>query len=352
MISTPRATRHLLLPVHSRERSHRRAIVLGVTAVVFLVAGPLLVEHAIGGLPMESGVRDHLGWLCLIALQPFLSPVHHVFHALLAGGLAYAAWDRLRAWLKLRAVLGPIEAFSIRACPGDPFWSAAREAGVEPESLRIVAGLPDPAFTVGWLRPRIFVAHELATCLPPAELVAVLAHEGSHAARRDPLRFSALRFLSCVLFWLPAVKRLAEDAVEDAEVRADDDAARGRPLILASAILRLAVWPRSPRLAGMTAGFGGRELLDRRVRRLAGADAPVRSRVTRRSLVWAAPAVMLLWASSAAVAHPVQSAPKPSHCDHPHGAAFMHLFCDRSPGVPGLHGCPRATPSSASLTPV
>ena len=40
-----------------------------------------------------------------------------------------------------------------------------------------------------------------------------VAHEGAHVRRYDPLRFSLLRAMACALFWLPALRRLA-DALE------------------------------------------------------------------------------------------------------------------------------------------
>src|SRR5439155_12889806 len=133
--------------------------------------------------------------------------------------------------------------------------------------LRIVRGLPNPAFTIGWLRPRVYVARELAGALPDAELNAVLAHEQAHVVRRDPLRLAALRFLACTLFWLPALRRLADDVTDEAEIAADDIAAGDQPLVLASAILRVASWRdlRAGPLGAIGAtGFTCRDLLERR----------------------------------------------------------------------------------------
>ena len=115
--------------------------------------------------------------------------------------------------------------------------------------MRVVSGLPTPAFTVGWLRPRVYVDAALAGLLTADELAAVLAHEEAHVARRDPLRLSALRFLACTLFFLPALRRLAADAADEAEIAADDRAAglagAGAPLALASAIVISAThWAR------------------------------------------------------------------------------------------------------------
>ena len=40
-------------------------------------------------------------------------------------------------------------------------------------------------------------------------------------ARRDPLRLSLMRFLACTLFYIPALRRLADDLTDEAEIEAD-----------------------------------------------------------------------------------------------------------------------------------
>src|SRR5690606_30185344 len=102
-------------------------------------------------------------------------------------------------------------------------------------NLRILADSPTPAFTIGWLRPIIFVAEEATGLFTPDQLAAVLEHEQAHVQRRDPLRLSILRFLSCMLYWLPVVRRLATDLADDVELLADQ--ASTKPVVLASAIL-------------------------------------------------------------------------------------------------------------------
>ncbi len=147
--------------------------------------------------------------------------------------------------------------------------------------------------------------------------------------RRDPLRLSMLRFLSCMLFWMPVERRLADDIADEAEIRADDRASRDRPLELASAILALAQWVRPAATWHGGVGFDERDLLDRRVRRLAGEDVTPRSRVTRRSLLGASLLLAIAWTSGAAVAHPLpgEVTGQPEHCEQHDTSAVRHLFC-------------------------
>jgi predicted transcriptional regulator len=246
---------------------------------------------------------------------------------LLVVGLAYAVWDRARAWRTQRVVLCDLQASVPRA--GSEIARAAASLELPLDAVRVVEGLLSPAFTLGWLRPRIYVSACLPERLSPAELRAVLAHEAAHVRRRDPLRLCLLRFLACTLFWLPAVRRLAEDIADEAEVSADDAAVLDQPLALASAIVTLAQWLRPGRAVHDGVGFDERNLLERRVRRLAGEDVAPRSRLTRTSVVGAALALLLAWTSGAVMAHPLpgQTPAHDEHCQHEGASVLFHLFC-------------------------
>lgn len=325
-----------------REQSHRRATLLGIAALIVLSTSPVVGHHL---LPFETDALlagvDHFGALCLTALHLLFAPVHPAFHIAMAGGLLYAAWDRYRAWRLVRESLGLIDIR--RARPGDSFWNAARAVEVDPRLVRIVPGLPSPAFTAGLLRPRIYISEAIAGHLTDAELGAVIAHEGAHVARRDPLRLTVLRALACVLFWLPALRRLADDVSDQAELLADDVAAGDTPLVLASAILSVAHWSSGTRLSGAGVGFSRADLLEQRVRRLAGEDAPVRSHVTRRSLLAAAAALAVVWTSGVLATHPLPAHALDAHarhCEHQQEAPLAHLFCMGSPFGEKTEDCP------------
>lgn len=348
-----RETTPLYLPaiVAAREQARRRALLLGIAALLLLSTSPVFGHHlALGTSAAVEGV-DHFGQLCLVALHLLLAPVHDVFHALVVAGAAYAVWDRARAWWRVRRTLGMLAVAN--PAVGGAFWTAARHAGVDPERVCVVPGLPNPAFTVGLMRPRIYVAESLASWLSPAQLAVVLAHEGAHVQRRDPLRLSALRFVGCLLFWIPALRRLAADVADEAEIQADDHAAGQVPLVLASAILAVAehasASARPAALIGTT-GFTGDDILERRVRRLVGEAPHVRTHVTRRSLLGAAAALALVWASGGVMAHPLPEhgpgdARSAEHCLIHQGSAWRHLIC---PSFGPWHGeCPHDVQLSA-----
>ncbi|HQZ16217.1 MAG TPA: hypothetical protein PLD86_04990, partial [Vicinamibacteria bacterium] len=110
------------------------------------------------------------------------------------------------------------------------------------EVLEVTSG--DLALCVGgYLRPTIYASAEVIRSLDPEEFNAALAHEVSHAARRDPLRLlwlgSCPDFLR--LFGLDRPWRLAFSRA--CEFAADAGASRGNPevaLDLASALLTVA----------------------------------------------------------------------------------------------------------------
>jgi Zn-dependent protease with chaperone function len=310
-----------------RERAYRRLTTFALASLLLLSASPAIALPLLPVDTLLAGV-DHVGALCVAALHVMVAPFHKVFYVLLALGLGYALWDRIRAWRRLRAVLDSLDARPIT--PGTVWWSAASAAGLDPRLVRVVEGLPTPAFTAGLLTPRVYVAGVLPARLPHEHLVAVLAHERAHVARRDPLRLSVLRMMGNLLFWVPALKGLVSDLADDAELLADDAASRGRPLVLAQAILLLASWPEMVRGTEYGVGFGRPDLLDRRIRRLTGDETTVRRRVTSRSLAKAFVVIAVVWSSGLVVAHPLPSAavaPHERHCEHEHEWAIAHLFC-------------------------
>jgi Zn-dependent protease with chaperone function len=115
------------------------------------------------------------------------------------------------------------------------------------------------AWCAGLLRPRVFVSRGLLDRLTEDETAAVLAHERTHAERRDNLRMTALRYAT--LLWpRGARRRLLDDLSLSTEEVCDRAAAQtlGSPAALARLLELLggadAAGPGQPRLAfGSTA---------------------------------------------------------------------------------------------------
>ena len=331
-------TPHNSPPLVSREHRHRQWLLLSIGALLVLSTAPVFGHH----LALPTGwwpLVDHIGAFCFRALELLFAPVHDGFHLVILTGLAYALFDRTRAaHLQRRALMG---------LPGrDPemgsaVWRAAREARVAPGRVVVVTGLPNPAFTAGFFRPRIYIASQISEYLNHDELVAVVAHEQAHLLRRDPLRLFLLRALAATLFWLPAMRRLADDLADEAEILADDAAAsRAGNVPLASAILAIAEWPARPAAVGV--GFGRADVLERRIRRLMGEDPRLGTHVTWRSVAAAVGVLAVVWSSGAVMLHAraIDAAAVTEHCEHHGSAPWTHLFCLRSSTTAVRNPCP------------
>jgi len=325
-------------PLADLERRRRGFIALAIALIVMAGFSPLLSHHL---LPVSEGgiERGHFIALCLVVLQALMAPLHELFHALLWTGLLYAVWDRGRAWRLGQRELSLLDVREVGA--HEAVLRAARVAGLDSARVRVVCGLPGAALTVGWWMPLVYIAQETVEQLDHPQLVAVLAHEGAHVRRRDPLRLSILRFLSCLFFWIPALRQLADDFADEIEILADDAAAAGQPLVLASALVEVAKFGQ-PLLPRTAVGFHHRPLFDRRVRRLVG-EAPVpRSHLTRRSILGGALVLVLGLTSGFVVARVSPTglaAHYTEHCEDHDLPLIGHLLCllDRPERPTGEH---------------
>jgi Zn-dependent protease with chaperone function len=204
----------------ARERAHRRVVALSIALLFVFATSPVFGHHVAEPLTVWLTGRDHLLSLCVVAMHELMAPVHRAFHLLLGLGGGYAVVDRVRATLRLRTTMRLLDDAAVTA--GGAIARAARVVGVDPSHVRVLRESSVPAFTAGLFQPVIFVAATLSTRLSSQELQAVIAHEDAHRRRRDPLRLSAWRFLACVLFFLPALRRLVDDMADEAEIAADD----------------------------------------------------------------------------------------------------------------------------------
>lgn len=279
------------------EIRHRRVVQTAIVTLLVLTVAPATGRIGLAAAPFLERCRELLAQ-CSLVLRSTGAPLHWLPLALLLAGVVYALVDRVRLTRRVSRVLAAQRARRTHAT--EPVGRLSRELGVDAD-VRVLVGIaPNPAFTAGILRPRVYVSDSLQRTLSPAELRAVLRHECYHRVRHDPLRFAVLRFAVKTFFWLPLIRVLAEDLMEEAEVMADDFAASPRggsdPLDVASALVKIGR-ANSAALAG-TAAIGGSRLLDRRVRRLV--DEPVinPAAIPWSSVLLSVSVLLLLWSSS------------------------------------------------------
>lgn len=251
-------------------------------------------------VPALRDVPAQVAGACRAALVAGIAPLDPIrpYLALVPIGLALigllvALVDRVRQQNRLGLFL---RAHQSRALgPGDPLYAVAAQAGVQ-HRVRVLEGrAAAPAFTAGFLRPRVYFSQELFHALTPAELGAAFEHEMEHLRRRDPLRLAFLRFVERALFWIPLARALADAAAEAIEFRADDAARRAGYLNVAAAIVKAARLTQTP--APEPVPSLGRISVSRRARRLLGESLP-RPRIPTVRLAATALLLSLVWASA------------------------------------------------------
>jgi hypothetical protein len=89
------------------------------------------------------------------------------------------------------------------------------------ERVRLVADPRPLAFTLGLIRPSIYVSAGARERMTVEQLRAVVAHEAHHRRRRDPLRLMATRAFATALFFVPACRTLAANHARLVEIDAD-----------------------------------------------------------------------------------------------------------------------------------
>jgi hypothetical protein len=89
------------------------------------------------------------------------------------------------------------------------------------ELIRVCVDSRPVAFTLGLLRPRVYISTGARERLTAEQLSAVVAHEAHHRRRRDPLRLMATRAIAAALFFVPAGRALAADHARLVELDAD-----------------------------------------------------------------------------------------------------------------------------------
>lgn len=327
----------------------------GIGSLLALTLTPLLFPGLEGILaPFLDRCRELLAH-CILVLRASGAQLHWIPISLLAGGIGYASIDRLRVWKKLNRLLG-YQTTRLPE-PDEPIGRMADDLGLRGRLLLLVGIAPNPAFTAGILRPRIYIAEELQQALGAVELRAVLRHEMSHLRRLDPLRFAVLRLIYKTFFWVPLLRVWIEELMEDAELVADDFAAAPDggvdPLDVASALVALGR-ANEGALTGAVS-IGGFRLLDRRVRRLAGVPLQRSSLLPLGSALVSFSALAIFWTLSLIGPAPARALPvmqEGERCPHElHAGPHEHCSqCDRL--HVRNHSCPVAyhsSPANASV---
>lgn len=259
-----------------------------VGAVKPVVRSPLpipLLDTCLRLLGVGLGVvRSPFPWHPLTTLAAILVSASFLF------ALARAVTSFVRSW-RLYTRLKPYRAG--RCGKLDQVLDHA--PALKTLNLRVLETLRPLAFTIGFSRPAVCLSTGLVDLLSEGELRAVLFHERSHAARRDPFRLWIAGFVADALWFLPVARSLKAAFLDIIEQAADDQAvgAQVPPLELAEAIVKTAQGGLTPPLKPATL-LQGRLSLEERVLRLLDGEGGARFRIPRRSLYRSGIALLVL----------------------------------------------------------
>jgi Zn-dependent protease with chaperone function len=243
----------------------------GLRRAEFAVAAFGLTGLLVGVVLAVDAVRFHRE----VLVDALAALPHGELHARGMLLIALAVFDVL-ALSRAAGSLGRGVRAHRRVVGGMPVVAALDVAG---RTVRIVPGAEPRAFCAGLLRPGVYVSEGALARLGPRELAAVVAHEGHHADRRDPLRILVARAIGAA--YAARAQALAELAADAVAAR------RAGTAPLASALLSFGV------------------VAPERVDRLAG--APPRGEVSRALVIGTAAVVVVLVAVLAevlSIAHP------------------------------------------------
>jgi beta-lactamase regulating signal transducer with metallopeptidase domain len=187
------------------------------------------------------------------------------------------------------------------------FKQDVRELLANPDFSAEVKIIPEnryeAAFTLGWLKPRIYLTAGLIENLDPESLDIVIRHELGHCKRRDPLKHMLFEAGSEILWFIPLVRKYLERHKLLSEVACDMLAVKGGHdrLDVAKTLTSLAenpawiIQPPKPAVSSIN------DNLEFRVRSLLGENLRQLVRLPRKAIMVSYLIVSLIFLSTSAV---------------------------------------------------
>ena len=267
-----------------RRATPRRRYAAACAVMAAMVAAPVLTFLLLApATPPHAAARAHAvpaayaGAAAEVSPAPDRAPAPPPVPALvvlpwLAGVTGLSAW-RACGWLLLRRVVR-------RGSPGADNVRHAVDALAQRMRVSRPVRLVESAWVrvpavVGVLRPVILLPLAALSGLSPSQLESILAHELAHVRRHDYLVNLLQAAAETLLFYHPAVWWVSRRVREERELCCDDEAAEacGDPVLYTRALADLEALRAPPAALALSARGGS---LARRVRRLLGAEEPVR----------------------------------------------------------------------------
>lgn len=140
------------------------------------------------------------------------------------------------------------------------------------------------AWTMGILKPEIYLSSGIWNSLKEDEKASVLAHEFHHAAEKDPLKILFLKFIADIFFFVPLIKYLIGKFEEAMEKSADDEVRTHgiNELSLATALLKVQKNGGAILPVASFANIDSKSLIESRVIRLIQPEKEKRFKIPRK----------------------------------------------------------------------
>jgi len=207
------------------------------------------------GLTSQAGAalsccRTPFSW-CLVSPTMFMTIIPWVGFGIVATGLLFASIRAARSFIVSRRFV-----VSLNEAPLERFPELKKMADSASAPIILFADEQlKAAFTLGLLRPKVYISTALIRELGEGELETVILHELNHAEKRDPLKLFVLSFIQDVFFFIPLGSYLAKLFHGTKELAADERAAKetGRPYDLANALVKMMRMKRGSIPAGAQA---------------------------------------------------------------------------------------------------
>jgi len=186
---------------------------------------------------------------CLVSPSMFKTVIPWVGLGIIGVGSIKGIFKAGHAMLVAKRFSGNLRHVPVDSFPG--LRDLARKDGVQiiPFEDEVIRS----AFTIGLVKPAIYISTGLIEELTPEELRAVVLHEIHHAVNKDPLRLFILSFITDMFFFLPIGHYLTSSFYIHKELAADERSTfvTGRPFELATALIKMMKITRAPLPSGV-----------------------------------------------------------------------------------------------------
>jgi beta-lactamase regulating signal transducer with metallopeptidase domain len=251
---------------------------LPVLALVTLILASFLPAAT-----QEPGNALHQAWHVGVSAMTAMPALHNAIHVLNSVLLVFAAGAVVRSIFLIGRQCALIA--SLRNLPLEEIqWSGQTIAKLETAQPF--------CFTMGFFKPRVYVASALLEQLNSRQCDAMFAHEVSHIRRRDGLLGASLT-LFYALFPLPGTRTLLREWQHASERACDAGAARhlGDPCGVADALIEVTRIVTHPTISGI-ACFAATDDVEERVTALLALGGREKRPVTYKAGLFSAAIVL------------------------------------------------------------